>query len=837
MDSTIKKALLFTLASSSLTGVALAKEKQPLQSRAALDNVRIVGGEESTPFAYPFMGSLQLFINNEYRHHCGSSLIAPDKVLTAAHCVEGRTDSQFAVKFGAHDLTDESQGQSYKVTSIVMHERYHNPITYSNDIAVLTLEAPVEGIAPIELADSELKRSYVVGENFKVMGWGALYSGGPSPDKLNEVDVPYISNEVCNDAQHYGGRISDSMLCAGFDEGQKDSCQGDSGGPLIVNRDNRWFQVGVVSWGDGCAHAYKPGVYADVAVLNDWVVLNQHHVEFESAYSMVPDKPIMSVRLSNQSSKPVEVSHIALTEQSAGVAIDTDNCAGKTVEPYQSCTVLMNIEQSEQQGEFTLRAELLNQDVVTREHTYNFEKTPATEADINAHTGTTPVIEWFSGGDATWVLGAETTEGGSAMPVLHSGNISDQQEDPSITTHSQKSVLIGEINHGLALGIDFEYLVSSEQHYDFFTVFLNGQQVVRHSGQSDTYEKVSYDLKKGSNTIAFVYSKDSSVSHGDDNAKLKGLNINIRENQSPTITLPETEFKIRSGMEITFDATGTSDLDGDSFTLAWTDVDAPETVLSTDEVYTLVAPVVSETQTQIFELTATDEYGATSKQRVTVIIDENKQPVINVAEASIEVRVGLEYTLDASGTTDPEGDTLSYTWVNLSNDASVSIGDTATMKLKAGDDQVGQTLVYQLTTQDAYGAKSSQLVTVKIVENQAPQAKLTVNSTLLSAGQNIELNASDSLDPEGDELTFSWEQVSGTSVNVSGSGAQMSAAAPSVDKNQVLEFAVTVTDSFGASSTETIKVTVEPPEKDSGSFGSFALLLMSLALFSRRMKK
>ncbi|WP_425331679.1 PKD domain-containing protein [Pseudoalteromonas viridis] len=576
---------------------------------------------------------------------------------------------------------------------------------------------------------------------------------------------------------------------------------------------------------------------------------------------MVADKPTMEVKLLNQSSKPVEISYVLLTEQSAGVTIEADHCADKTVEAYQSCTVVVRIADSEKTGQFTLNAELLNQDISARKHTYHFEKISPIEADINTHMGTEPVVEWFSGGDAIWELNADTNDGDSATPVLVNGNISDQTEDSSITEESQKSVLLGEINAG-AVGIRFEYLVSSEQNYDFFTAFLNGREIVRKSGVSDAYKQVSYNLKKGPNTIAFVYSKDFSHSTGKDNVTLKGLSIKVRENQSPVITLAATEVNIRSGMEVVLDATGTSDPDEDSFTLAWTNLSAPEVVLSTDKVYTFIAPVVTETQTQIFEVTATDEYGAISKHRVAVTIGENKPPVINIAEANIEVRAGVEFTLDASTTADPDGDTLSYSWLDLSGDTSISIGNETTMKLKAGDDQVGQTLVYQFTAQDEYGAKSSQLVTVKVVENKAPQVTLIANATVVSAGQDIVLNASDSTDPEGDELTFSWEQVSGISVEVSGSGAQMSVVAPSVDKNEALEFAVTVTDSLGASSTESIQVTVEQPEKDadssdssgtsstenitataqqtekdSGSFGSFALLLMPLLLFSRRIKK
>ncbi|MCG7561262.1 serine protease [Pseudoalteromonas sp. McH1-42] len=850
MESTIKKVLLFTLASTSLTGVALAKEKLQPQPRAAMGDVRIVGGGETIPFAYPFMGSLQLFDGDNYGHYCGSSLIAPNKVLTAAHCVEGWSASDFAVRFGGHDLTDESQGQLYKVTDIVMHERYRDQYNYNNDIAVLTLESPVEGITPIELADPELKRSYVVGENFKVMGWGALYAGGPSPDKLHEVDVPYISNEVCNDAQHYNGSISDSMICAGFDEGGKDSCQGDSGGPLIVNRDSRWIQVGVVSWGEGCAYEFKPGVYADVAALNEWVIRNQQYVGFQAADTVLADKPdtTVSIALKNKSDLTVDIAAILLSDASAGVSIASENCTTAAIEPGQQCDVLVSTSDSIKEGQFTLSAELVNQDVSSRSHTYSYEKIPASQVDINAHMSSESFVQWYTGGDAPWFISEETAADNTQTPLLVSGDITDGSETPGLNESSQKTILMAEINHDLAMGIDFEYLLSSELGYDFFTFYINGEQVLRQSGESNSYESASFELGKGLNTVMFEYFKDGSVSDGNDNVVLKALNIKMRENLSPAIKLAEAELSVRSGMEITLDATGTSDPEGNSYTLAWTDINAPETVLSTEEAFSFVAPLVNETVTQVFEVTATDEYGAVSKQHVTVTIDENKQPVINVAEASIEVRGGSEFTLDASATIDPEGDALSYTWVNLSSDDSASIAETAIMNLKAGEEQIGQTLVYEFTAEDEYGAKSSQLFTVAIVENKAPQVTLTANSTLVAAGQNIELNASASVDPEGDTLTYSWEQVSGTSVNVSGSDAQLSVTAPDITQSEVLEFAVTVTDSFGLSSTETIKVaveksassnnvTAEQPKKDSGSFGSFALLLMSLALFTRRIKK
>ena len=109
------------------------------------------------------------------------------------------------------------------------------------------------------------------GTDLVVSGWGTLSYGGQAPEKLMEVTVPFVTNEVCNSSEAYGGQVQDTEMCAGFKEGGKDSCQGDSGGPLVFQRNGEFVQVGVVSWGDGCAAENKYGVYGDVAKLRTWI--------------------------------------------------------------------------------------------------------------------------------------------------------------------------------------------------------------------------------------------------------------------------------------------------------------------------------------------------------------------------------------------------------------------------------------------------------------------------------------------------------------------------------------------------------------------------------------
>ena len=102
-----------------------------------------------------------------------------------------------------------------------------------------------------------------------ISGWGTLSSGGSSPDYLMQASVPLVSKSRCDRA--YPGKIHDSMLCAGLDQGGVDACQGDSGGPLVCEYNGRWFLEGATSWGHGCAAPNKFGVYAHVRYLKSWV--------------------------------------------------------------------------------------------------------------------------------------------------------------------------------------------------------------------------------------------------------------------------------------------------------------------------------------------------------------------------------------------------------------------------------------------------------------------------------------------------------------------------------------------------------------------------------------
>ncbi|XP_042858074.1 trypsin-1-like [Penaeus japonicus] len=142
------------------------------------------------------------------------------------------------------------------VKTVILHEKY-DPKGYDYDIALLRLSRAV-------CLPADDTKTYA-GMNGIASGWGALRENGTQPNKLMEVTLP-ILNPNCWDKA-----VTDRMLCAGLPEGGKDTCQGDSGGPLCVQENNKYVQVGVVSFGEGCAKPRSPGFYARVSKFLSWI--------------------------------------------------------------------------------------------------------------------------------------------------------------------------------------------------------------------------------------------------------------------------------------------------------------------------------------------------------------------------------------------------------------------------------------------------------------------------------------------------------------------------------------------------------------------------------------
>lgn len=260
LDYLLALVLLVPTACADITGEGVEIDEEGDQASSA----PIVGGTASASGTRLYQVSLQTSYGS---HFCGGALISSQWVLTAAHCVD--SGETIKVKVGSTSL---SSATSISVSSIIVHPSY-NAYTNENDIALLKLSsAASSSLTPLALPTSDVMADAAApGDLATVSGWGTTSEGGYTTSQLREVNVPVVSNSTCNAYNSYNGSIVSSMLCAGYSAGGKDSCQGDSGGPLAVSYQGKYYSVGVVSFGDGCARPNKYGVYTRTQSFNDWI--------------------------------------------------------------------------------------------------------------------------------------------------------------------------------------------------------------------------------------------------------------------------------------------------------------------------------------------------------------------------------------------------------------------------------------------------------------------------------------------------------------------------------------------------------------------------------------
>lgn len=294
------------------------------KARCGAARTKIVGGEQARIKDWP--GQVAFRLNapsgGVSQYFCGGTAISDTWVLTAAHCLPEFTrgldgivrnskgeihTGRLEVIVNAGDLATVDDAAGIPVERVVVHETYlaaidaayalgdeisrdlaleDIPTTIGHDIALVKLSRPVSGPkaslvldeaslpnpgAQVRVAGfgkTEAKKKQSLERFARRPGPGELYAGS---SQLLETAVETIDQTTCK-KRYEGTVIGGGQICAGLEQGGKDSCQGDSGGPLVVADANGCpHQIGVVSWGAGCADAKAYGVYTRVAAFSDWI--------------------------------------------------------------------------------------------------------------------------------------------------------------------------------------------------------------------------------------------------------------------------------------------------------------------------------------------------------------------------------------------------------------------------------------------------------------------------------------------------------------------------------------------------------------------------------------
>lgn len=237
----------------------------------------IIGGELAD--LPPSFASLATEGANELL--CGASLIAPDVLLTAAHCVN-ELEAPLLVYPG---LKEQGQAElekapSLRVERIVLHPDYRD-ISGTADLALLFLpegsSAAFPGFQPIARSrDTSLPERAGHG-SLRVYGHGyASNFGWLRLERLQVLNLKTIPLEICRTFDPAFANLGLPHICAASpldDGGGHDSCWGDSGGPLVLENHGEGPDqlVGLVSWGLGCAQRGVPGIYTRVSFYEDWI--------------------------------------------------------------------------------------------------------------------------------------------------------------------------------------------------------------------------------------------------------------------------------------------------------------------------------------------------------------------------------------------------------------------------------------------------------------------------------------------------------------------------------------------------------------------------------------
>jgi len=506
---------------------------------------RIVGGDQvSDQSDYPWMVSLKYQSNKQ--HFCAGTLISKQWVLTAAHCVVDLTANKIIATVGEYNLSSNPSSPSTTINKIIMHPGFDEK-TFNNDIALLKLSETLTQETVSRLSSIETAQSISVDNIIATaIGWGSTAAYASSSDDqdipvsypsiLRQVTLPLLSSQSCKDVMP---NTTDNMICAGdVINGGSDSCQGDSGGPLLVESATAAIQqqIGIVSFGQGCAQPQTAGVYTKVSHYQDWIEASISGITAltDTHYFVadIDESNTFEILIQNQSTQ--SIAPIFSLTNDTRFELESNNCDNLVTQ----ATCILNLTYSPNSSSYDsedLSSIEIDTAVSSIAHS-PISLTAIAMHKVSADAVSLPnndQVRWYQSDSTPWVVASDDN-------YLTSPTINANQQTQFV------AIISGQGN------LHFNWAISSEYGYDALTLLINGIEMDRISGDQQFSAK-TYSLSGTTNLVTWMYSKDSSINSGSDKAFIHNIRfqktgeIDNNDITAPTLVFTNTSVSKSSG--------------------------------------------------------------------------------------------------------------------------------------------------------------------------------------------------------------------------------------------------------------------------------------------------
>lgn len=317
-----------------------------------------------------------------------------------------------------------------------------------------------------------------------------------------------------------------------------------------------------------------------------------------------------------------------------------------------------------------------------------------------------------------------------------------------------------------------------------------------------------------------------TVTDNDGNTNSDEISILIRDLTAanlPPIADAGSDQNTIENSEVNLDASNSTDPDGSLVSYSWTQLTTPTLSLNNDNTATpnFIAPELNENKIFTFQVEVTDDEGASTLDTVNIkVIDISPNiPPLAYAGDDLSIVENTFVTLIGSLSSDLDGSIVAYSWTQLTTPAvTLNNANTANPDFIAPELNENQIFTFQLEVTDNEGASATDTIDVQIIDitpappNIPPVANAGDNQSIVE-NSLLTLDGSLSSDSDGNIITYTWSQVSGTTVSLNNSDSMnASFTSPDIDSDETLIFSLTVEDDSGSQATDQVEILVTNQE-------------------------